>query len=177
MTGKSGFALSDPLLAIARLILGIAMVGAVVTAIAFALAVPVVLVWHERTIAWVVGRGAPAETIWALALLPALTAFMAVLGFYFMRHLYRLIGTVGEGDPFVPVNALRLQSMGWISVAIHVVAIPISALGKWTQRVTHDVHFQADLPLAGLFLALILFILARVFREGTRMREDLEGTV
>jgi uncharacterized membrane protein len=99
------------------------------------------------------------------------------LGFYFMRHLYRLIGTVGQGDPFVPDNALRLQSMGWISVAVHVVAIPLSALAKWTQAVTHDMHFQVDLPLAGLFLALILFVLARVFREGTRMREDLEGTV
>ena len=177
MSGKSGLAPRDPLLALVRLILGIAMVGAVVSAVAFALAVPVVLVWHERTIAWVVGQGAPPETIWALAVIPALTAVIAILGFYFMRHLYRLIGTVGQGDPFVPDNALRLRSMGWISVAVHVVAIPVSALAKLTQSVTHDMHFQVDLPLSGLFLALILFILARVFREGTRMREDLEGTV
>jgi hypothetical protein len=167
----------DPLLAVVRIILGIAMTGAIVTAVAFALAVPVVLVWHERTIAWIVGQGAPPETIWALALIPALTAVVAVLGFFFMRHLYRLIGSVGEGDPFVPINAVRLRSMAWISVAIHVVAIPTSALAEWTQRVTQDMHFQLALPLAGLFLAMILFILARVFREGTRMREDLEGTV
>jgi hypothetical protein len=106
-----------------------------------------------------------------------LTAGIAVLGFYFMRHLYRIIGTVGDGDPFVPVNARRLSAMGWISVAVHVVSIPTAALAKWTQSVTHDMHFQVDLPLSGLFLALVLFILARVFREGTRMREDLEGTV
>ncbi len=177
MSSKSGFAPRDPLLAIARLILGVAMVGAIVAAIAFALAVPVILIWHDRTIAWVVGQGAPPATIWALALIPALTTAIAVLSFYFMRHLYRLIGTVGQGDPFVPDNAVRLRFMGWISVAVHVVAIPLSALAKWTQSVTHDVHFAMDLPLAGLFLALILFILARVFREGTRMREDLEGTV
>lgn len=177
MIGKSGRAPRDPLLAIVRLILAIAMVGAIVSAVAFALAVPAVLVWHERTIAWVVGQGAPAETIWALALIPALTAAIAVLGFYFMRHLYRIIGTVGEGDPFVPDNAARLQSMGWISIAVHGVAIPTSALAKWTQAVTRDMHFQLDVPLAGLFLALVLFILARIFREGTRMREDLEGTV
>lgn len=177
MTGKSGVAPRDPLLAVVRLILGFAMAGTIVAAIAFALAVPVVLVWHDRTIAWVVGQGAPPETIWALALIPALTAVIAVLGFYFMRHLYRLIGTVGQGDPFVPDNALRLQSMGWISVAVHVVAIPLSAMAKWTQSVTHDMHFQVDLPLSGLFLALVLFILARVFREGTRMRDDLEGTI
>lgn len=177
MTGKAGRAPRDPLLAIVRLILGVAMVGAIVSAVAFALAVPVVLVWHERTIAWVVGQGAPPETIWALALIPALTAAIAVLGFYFMRHLYRLVGTVGEGDPFVADNAVRLQAMGWISIAVHVVAIPTSALANWTQAVTRGMHFEVDLPLAALFLALVLFILARVFREGTRMREDLEGTV
>jgi hypothetical protein len=177
VNAKSGRALRDPLLALARLILGIAMVGAVGAAAAFALAVPVVIVWHERTIAWVVGKGAPPETVWALAAMPALTAVIAVLGFYFMRHLYRLIGSVGDGDPFVPVNAVRLRSMGWISVAVHVVAIPLSIIGGWVENVTKDIHFQADLPLSGLFLALILFILARVFREGTRMREDLEGTV
>lgn len=177
MISKSGRTPRDPLLAIVRLILGIAMVGAIASAVAFALAVPVVLVWHERTIAWVVGQGAPPETIWALALIPALTAVIAVLGFYFMRHLYRIIGTVGEGDPFVPDNAVRLRSMGWISVAVHVVAIPTAALAQWAQTVTRDMHFQVDLPLAGLFLAFVLFILARVFREGTRMREDLEGTI
>lgn len=177
MTGKSGRAPRDPLLAVVRFILGVAMVGAIVSAVAFALAVPVVFVWHDKTVAWVVGKGAPPETIWALALLPALSAVVAVLGFYFMRHLYRLIGTVGEGDPFVPVNAERLRAMGWISVAVHVVAIPMAAVGRWTQSVTRDVHFQVDLPLAGLFLALVLFILARVFREGTRMRQELEGTV
>lgn len=153
------------------------MIGAVASAVALALAVPVVLIWHDKAVDWVVGKGGPPEAIWALAVLPALTAVIALLGFYFMRHLYRLIGTVGEGDPFVPANAERLSAMGWISVAVHVVAIPTSVIAKWTQSVTHGLHFELDLPLAGLFLALVLFILARVFREGTRMREDLEGTV
>ena len=177
MIGKSGRTPRDPLLAIVRLVLAIAMVGAIVSAVAFALTVPAVVIWHERVFAWVAGRGAPGAKIWALALIPALTAAIAVLSFYFMRHLYRIIGTVGEGDPFVPDNAARLQAMGWISIAVHVVAIPASALAKWTQAVTRDLHFQLDVSLAGLFLALVLFILARIFREGTRMREDLEGTV
>ena len=99
MTGKSGIAPRDPLLAVVRLIIGVAMAGAIITAIAFALAVPVVLVWHERTIAWVVGQGARPEMIWALALIPGLTAVIAVMGFYFMRHLYWLIGTVGDVIP------------------------------------------------------------------------------
>ena len=177
MNGKSGRAPRDPLLAIVRLILGIAMVGAVGTAAAFVLAVPVVRVWHGGTVAAVGGEGAPPVGMWGRAGMLAVRAVIAVLGFYFMRHLSRLIGSVGDGDPFVPVNAVRLRSMGWISVAVHVVAIPLSMIGGWVENVTRDIHFKVDLPLAGLFLALILFILARVFREGTRMREDLEGTV
>jgi hypothetical protein len=31
--------------------------------------------------------------------------------------------------------------------------------------------------LGGVILSLTLFVLARVFRKGTDMREDLEGTV
>jgi hypothetical protein len=165
------------LLGTVRFILGVGMVGAIVSAVALALAVPVVLVLHDETVAWVVGKGAPPEAIWALGLLPALTSIMSLLSFFFMRHLFRLIGSVREGDPFVPINAVRLQWMGWLSLAIYLIAIPTWALAHWTQRVTHDVHFQIELPFAGLLLSMILFILARVFRQGTRMREDLEGTV
>jgi hypothetical protein len=167
----------DPLLAVVRLILGAAMVAALAGAAAFAVAVPLIFAWRGEVVASLVGRGAPPETIWAVAALLAFSAVMAVLGFYFFRHLFRLIGSVGEGDPFVPANAERLSAMAWISVAVHVVAIPMAMIGDWAADVTRDVHFKVDLPLAGLFLALVLFILARVFREGTRMRDDLEGTV
>lgn len=34
-----------------------------------------------------------------------------------------------------------------------------------------------DFSLSSLFLSLTLFILARVFRHGAAMRDDLEGTV
>jgi hypothetical protein len=177
VTGKSALAPRDPLLAIVRIILGVSMVGMVVAAIAFILAVPMAFVWHDQAVAWIVGKGAPPWAIWVLVLLPLGSSVLAVLGFYFARHLYRIITSVAEGDPFVPANAERLRAMAWISVAVHVVAIPMSVIGNWAVNVTKDMHFKADVPLAGLFLALVLFILARVFREGTRMREDLEGTV
>ena len=40
-----------------------------------------------------------------------------------------------------------------------------------------DITIDAGLDIEGILLALILFILARVFRHGARMRDDLEGTV
>jgi hypothetical protein len=167
----------DPLLATVRFILGISMAAMLAIAAGLLLAAPVILVWREQVVAQLAGHGAPPETIWGIVVLLVLSASLAVLGFYFARHLYRIIGTVGEGDPFVPVNADRLRAMAWISVGVHGVAVPMAILGNWVRHVTHAMHFKADLPLSGLFLALVLFILARVFREGTRMREDLEGTV
>jgi hypothetical protein len=36
---------------------------------------------------------------------------------------------------------------------------------------------DAGIDFGGVLTALLLFILARVFREGAAMRKDLEGTV
>ena len=40
-----------------------------------------------------------------------------------------------------------------------------------------DITVDAGLDVSGILLVVILFILARVFRHGTTMREELEGTV
>ena len=40
-----------------------------------------------------------------------------------------------------------------------------------------DATSDFGITLDGILLAVILFILARVFRQGAAMREDLEGTV
>ena len=174
---SAGPARRDPLLAVVRAILGIAMMLSVTGAAAFALAVPIIIAWRENVVTRLVGQGAPPETIWAIVAIVVMSVVLALLAFSFARHLYRIVGSVGEGDAFAPANAEHLRAMAWISVAVHVVDIPITILSRWVEDATGHIRYSVDFPLAGLFLALVLFILARVFREGTRMREDLEGTV
>ena len=41
----------------------------------------------------------------------------------------------------------------------------------------HPVHLDAGFSINGWLAVLLIFLLARVFAEGTRMREDLKGTV
>jgi Protein of unknown function (DUF2975) len=88
---------------------------------------------------------------------------------------------VGEGEPFRPENAERLSRMGWIAVIVQLVILPVAALAAWMapylDKVDADIHVNGGLDGGSILLTLILFILARVFREGTRMREELEGTV
>ena len=167
----------DPLLAIARLLLGLTTAFFVIAAAAITLAIPAVLVLRDQVIAHLLEQGAPSEAIWGVVVLLLLAVLATLLGFYFFRNLYRIIDTVAEGDPFVPINARRLSAMGWITVAGYVLAIPLNALSQWLESMSSHFHEEFGLSMAGILLAIVLFILARVFREGTRMREELEGTV
>jgi hypothetical protein len=167
----------DPLLAAARIMLLLFMIALAVATVALLIAAPLVVVFRETVLHELTLDGMPTEGIWAVFALISLAAGCAALGFVFFRNLYRIVGTVGEGDPFVPVNAKRLSDMGWIVVAVHVVAIPLVAAARFLEDKSDHLHTDANLDFSGILLALILFILARVFREGTRMREELEGTV
>lgn len=167
----------DPLLAAARLALVAAMgVTAFLTA-AFVIATPTVLIMNERIMDLLARNGGPPETIWAVISVVALSGIMAGLGFFFFRDLYRIVASVEGGDPFVPINARRLQAMGWISVAVHVLGIPLAMTSRWLDQIFHRQHSGFEFSYYGLLLALVLFVIARVFREGTRLRDELDGTV
>lgn len=113
-----------------------------------------------------------------LAMLMLATAALG-LSYDFVGRLAAIIDTVRDGDPFTPANAARLTRMGWVALTVQLLAIPITLIGAWLQPRVDSNHLRmdTDFSLSGLILALVLFILARVFRQGTAMREDLEGTV
>lgn len=104
--------------------------------------------------------------------------FMA-LGVTFLRKLRQIIDSVGDGDPFVAENADRLTRMGWIAVAVELLKFPAGAAAIFvaSQVEAGKLDFNIEFSLTGILIALVLFILARVFRHGAEMREDLEGTV
>ena len=167
----------DPLLAAARFLLGISIGIMTLVAAGLAIAIPGVLIKQDKVMARVAAHGAPPETIWAIVLLLGLALLIVILGFFFFRHLYRIVDSVGEGEAFTLINAQRLSAMGWIAIAAHVLGIPASALVHWIVHNTGHFNANVSFSLSGILLALILFILARVFRQGTAMREELEGTV
>jgi len=120
---------------------------------------------------------APPESHNWLAGICALAAVMLTIGLFFMFELIRIVNSVGEGEPFRAENADRLTRMGWLALAFQVVSAGLSPLTYLLSQHVDDVDVEGGLSLQGIVMVLTLFILARVFRHGTAMREELEGTV
>jgi hypothetical protein len=118
------------------------------------------------------------EIVAEICAMLAMLAILAGLAFQFLVLLRRIIDSVASGDSFALVNADRLTQMGWLTAAIQLLSIPLGALSHLIHLVFRkDATPDFDMSLDGILMALVLFILARVFREGARMRADLEGTV
>jgi hypothetical protein len=99
------------------------------------------------------------------------------LNYVVLKRLLAIVGTVREGDPFVAANASRLQTIAWSLLALQLFSIVIGAIGKAVSTPAHPVHLDAGFSINGWLAVLLTFLLARVFAEGTLMREELEGTV
>ena len=99
------------------------------------------------------------------------------LNYAILKRLVAIVETVRAGDAFVAANADRLQAIAWTLLALQLLSIVIGAIGKAVSSPAHPVHLDAGFSINGWLAVLLTFVLARVFAEGTRMRDDLEGTV
>ena len=94
-----------------------------------------------------------------------------------LRRLLAIVGTVRAGDPFVAENASRLQAIAWVLLALQLLSLVVGAIGRSVSTPAHPVHLDAGFSINGWLAVLLTFVLARVFAEGTLLRDDLEGTV
>src|SRR5688572_22612930 len=94
-----------------------------------------------------------------------------------LKRLLAIVETVRGGDPFVAANASRLQAIAWVLLALNLLSIVIGAIAKTVSSPAHPLDIDAGFSINGWLAVLLTFLLARVFAEGARMREDLEGTV
>jgi hypothetical protein len=94
-----------------------------------------------------------------------------------LKRLLAIVETVRTGDPFVAANAARLQTIAWVLVALQVLSLIIGGISRAISSPAHPVDLDAGFSISGWLAVLLTFLLARVFAEGTHMRDDLEGTV
>ena len=94
-----------------------------------------------------------------------------------LKRLLAIVETVRAGDPFVAANASRLRAIAWALLALQLFSLVIGAIAGAVSTPAHPLHLQAGFSISGWLAVLLMFLLARVFAEGTVMREDLDGTV
>ena len=118
---------------------------------------------------WPVTNGMRAIAALGLVAIP--------LNYVVLKRLLVIVETVRRGDPFVAANAIRLQSIAWTLLVLQILSMVIGGVGKAVSTAAHPVHLDAGFSTSGWLAVLLTFVLARIFAEGARMREDIEGTV
>jgi hypothetical protein len=168
---------NDPLLTTASLLLGlfIGLLGFAMVLVAIGVGA-VLTVQRGEIVADIAAEGLAAGTYWGIVAGLVAVVAMLFLALRFTLELRSIVASVQAGDPFVAENAAHLARMGWLALAIQLIAIPVGIAAAAAGELTEN---GADVGTSGggFVLVLTLFILARVFRRGTEMREELEGTV
>ncbi|KQM52910.1 hypothetical protein ASE69_03630 [Sphingomonas sp. Leaf208] len=117
-----------------------------------------------------------SETIALLRLAGALSLVACIAVYHLFSRLLAILTTVRAGDPFVVANADRLQRIGWALFAIQLLDLAFGGIVLALDRLGVD-HATWVPGFTGWIGVVMLFVLARVFRVGARMRDDLAMTV
>lgn len=94
-----------------------------------------------------------------------------------LRHLLEIVETVRDGDPFVAANATRLQTAAFALLGMELIHIGVGLVAAMASSGPKALDLDWNFSVTGWLAVLLLFVLARVFDHGARMRDDLEGTV
>jgi hypothetical protein len=100
--------------------------------------------------------------------------YVGVLLIVFSR-LRRVLDALTRGDPFNPANVGRLRTIGLALVGLEAVGYLTRLTTRWFVRTEEPWRFS--LNATGWFAILVVFVLAEVFREGARLRQEAELTI
>jgi len=117
-----------------------------------------------------------AETITILRVMALLSIPVALALHQIFTRLHAIVGTVRAGDPFVVANAARLQRIGWALLTLQLLDFAVGGIVAILDQLGVD-HGTWTPGLIGWIAVLMIFVLARVFRAGAAMRDDLAMTV
>src|SRR5688500_16349039 len=94
-----------------------------------------------------------------------------------LTRLLAIVETVSEGDPLISENAARLQTIAWSVLGLELLNLAVGAVATAASSAEHPLDVEWSFSLTRWLTVLLLFVLARVFEHGARMREDLLGTI
>jgi hypothetical protein len=94
-----------------------------------------------------------------------------------LARLLTIVETVSVGNPFIVANAVRLKTIAWAILTLELMHFAVGRVAEALSPAVVQMHIDWGFSLTRWLAVLMLFVLARVFEQGARMREDLEGTI
>lgn len=94
-----------------------------------------------------------------------------------LTRLLAIVHTVADGDPFVTENAVRLKAIAWAVLGLELLHLAVGAAAAAASTPEAPLDLDWNFSVTRWLAVLLLFVLARVFEQGSKMREDLAGTV
>jgi hypothetical protein len=120
--------------------------------------------------------GAP-RLIMAMRLIMILGICATPIVHLVLTRLVLIVETVSDGNPFIVANAARLETIAWAILALELMHFAVGIVATAVSSAVDQMHIDWGFSLTRWLAVLMLFVLARVFEQGARMREDLEGTI
>jgi len=130
--------------------------------------------WRALGVGAVVGHESVVAGMRAIMVIGIVGTPIAYVVF---SRLLRILESVRTGEPFTTDNAGRLRTIAWALLGLELLHICVVAIASAVSTKEMPLRINGNFDLTGWLAILLLFVLAQVFLEGTRMREDLEGTV
>jgi hypothetical protein len=154
---------------ILNLLVGVLLVGMLVGSVIFQ---PLFLevFGHKQPARIDPGLLLPILRVWIVLSLPMIGAVHILLS-----RLLAMIETVRAGDPFVPENAVRMKTIAWCLLGIQLLGLAFGVMAGMMNAAGSSIDWEFSAN--GWLAVLLLFVLARIFEEGARIRGDLEAMI
>ena len=143
-----------------------------ICAVAFAVVLVASFVLADDVVRRGGSGGIPPGSLGAVRIVLAIGLVVVPLAHVALTRLHDIVATVHLGDPFVADNARRLTAIAWAMLGIMMCDLVFGYVAMVIEE-----HIGWSFSLTGWLAVLLLFVLARVFESGTRMRDEIEGTV
>ena len=146
----------------------------------FGAAVLCLLIWTFVATAWVaraLGADNNPSLMVGMRLIMVIGIAATPVAYVVYSRLLSIVETVRAGDPFVTRNAQRLQMIAWAVLVLELSRYVVVGIANAVSTPAQRIHIDLNFAITPWLAVLLLFVLARVFEHGARMREELDGTV
>ena len=165
-------------LSASRILLKVLRVLNLAMAVGLVLAIPASFIFEPTFVAFFSKKPPQIDPSWLMPTLRVwvVLAFAMVVAIHVsLSRLLEVVETVRTGDPFVPENAARLNTIAWCVLFNELLRLTFGVMAATMNAAGSNIEWQFS--LTGWLAVVLLFVLARVFEEGTQLREDLQKMI